>query len=70
MRFDNYYVSEYKRVLDNIKVNEDKLVTMAENVEKRVQNAKSENTKKLIIISASAVAMGLGVCLAMKKRKQ
>lgn len=69
MRFDNYYVSEYKRVLDNIKVNEDKLVRLAENVEKNVSTAKSDETRKMAIASAAVVALGVGVGLAVRKRR-
>ena len=69
MRFDNYYVSEYRRVLDNIKVNEDKLVRFAENIEKNMEVAKSEETKKIIIASAAMAAVGFGVGVALYRRK-
>lgn len=69
MRFDNYYVSEYRRVLDNIKVNEDKLVRFAENIEKNIEVAKTEETKKIVIASAAVAAVGFGVGVALHRRK-
>lgn len=69
MRFDNYYVSEYRRVLDNIKVNEDKLVRFAENIEKNIEVAKAEETKKIVIASAAVVAVGVGVGVALRRRR-
>lgn len=69
MRFDNYYVSEYRRVLDNIKVNEDKLVRFAENIEKNMEVAKSEETKRIVIASAAVAAVGFGVGMALRRRK-
>lgn len=69
MRFDNYYVSEYRRVLDNIKVNEDKLVRFAENIEKNIEVAKTEGTKRIVIASAAVAAVGVGVGVALHRRK-
>ena len=69
MRFDNYYLSEYKRVLDNIKINEDKLLCFAENIEKNIEIAKSEETKKMAIASATAVAVGVGIGFALRRKK-
>lgn len=69
MRFDNYYVSEYKRVIDNVKANEELLSKVAEDVEARVNNIQSENTKKIIVASAVALTIGAGVVVAVRKRK-
>lgn len=69
MRFDNYYVSEYKRVIDNVKANEELLSKVAEDVEVRVNNIQSENTKKIIVASAVALTIGAGVVVAVRKRK-
>lgn len=69
MRFDNYYVSEYKRVIDNVKANEELLSKVAEDVEARMNNIQSENTKKIIVASAVALTIGAGVVVAVRKRK-
>lgn len=69
MRFDNYYLSEYRRVLDNIKMSEEKLLNFAENIENNIERARSEETKKLVMASATAVAVGIGIGLALRKRR-
>ncbi len=69
MRFDNYYLSEYRRVLDNIKVNEDKLLCFAENIEKNIEIAKNEETKKIVIASVAMAVIGVGVGVALRRRK-
>lgn len=69
MRFDNYYLSEYRRVLDNIKINEDKLLDFAENIEKNIEVARSEETKRLVVASATAVMVGVGIGLALRRKK-
>ena len=69
MRFDNYYLSEYRRVLDNIKINEDKLLDFAENIEKNIEIARSEETKRLAVASATAVMVGVGIGLALRRKR-
>ena len=69
MRFENYYVSEYRRVLDNIKMSEDKLEHFSENIEKNIERAKTEDAKKVAIVSALAVAVGVGVGVSIRRRK-
>jgi hypothetical protein len=69
MRFDNYYLSEYRRVLDNIKINEAKLMDFAENIDKNIEVAKSAEAKRLAVVSATAVMVGIGVGLALRKRR-
>lgn len=69
MRFENYYVSEYRRVLDNIKMNEDRLVNFTENIEKNIERAKSDNAKRVAVASAVAVAVGAGVGVSLHRRK-
>lgn len=69
MRFENYYVSEYRRVLDNIKMNEDRLVNFTENIEKNIERAKSDNAKRVAVASAVAVAVGVGVGVSLHRRK-
>ena len=69
MRFDNYYLSEYRRVLDNIKLNEDKLLDFAENIEKNIELARSEENKRLMMASATAVMVGVGIGLALRRKR-
>jgi hypothetical protein len=69
MRFDNYYLSEYRRVLDNIKINEAKLLDFAENIDKNIEIARSAEAKRLAVVSATAVMVGVGVGLALRKRR-
>lgn len=69
MRFDNYYLSEYRRVLDNIKLNEDKLLDFAENIEKNLELARSEENKRLMMASATAVIVGVGIGFALRRKR-
>lgn len=69
MRFDNYYLSEYRRVLDNIKLNEDKLLDFAENIEKNIELARSEENKRLMMASATAVIVGIGIGFALRRKR-
>ena len=69
MRFDNYYLSEYRRVLDNIKLNEDKLLDFAENIEKNIELARSEENKRLMMASATAVIVGVGIGFALRRKR-
>ncbi len=69
MRFDNYYLSEYRRVLDKIKINEAKLMYFAENIDKNIEVAKSAEAKRLAVVSATAVVVGIVVGLALRKRR-
>ncbi len=71
MTFDkNYYVDEYKRVMDNLKVNEERAALLAENVEAKALKAKDEKRKQLLVTSAAVLVSGVGLGLLVLKRKK
>ena len=69
MRVDNYYVNEYKRVIDNVKVTEDVLTKVAVDVEERANNLTAGNSKKIVAFSAIAVTVGVAACVVLRKGK-
>lgn len=71
MTFDkNYYVDEYKRVMDNLKVNEERVALLAENVEAKALKVKDEKRKQLLAASAVVLVSGAGLGLLVSKCKK
>ena len=72
MTFDKtYYVDEYKRVMDNLKVNEERIGLLAENVEAKALKAKDEKKMQLVTTSVAILATGVGIGLLWNlKRKK
>lgn len=65
----NYYVDEYKRVMDNLRVSEDRVSLLAENIESKAIKAKDEKKKQILISSALVAGVGAGlIFLRFKKR--
>ena len=65
----NYYVDEYKRVMDNLKVSEDRVSLLAENIEAKAIRAKDEKRRQLLISSVLVAGIGAGlVVYKIKKR--
>lgn len=64
----NYYVDEYKRVMDNLKVSEDRVSLLAENIEAKAIKVKEEKKKRIIVSSAVIVGVGAGLVIS-KLRK-
>ncbi len=65
----NYYVDEYKRVMDNLKVSEDRVSLLAENIEAKALMVKEEK-KRQMIVSTAIVAAGVGVGLVVSKLRK
>lgn len=64
----NYYVDEYKRVMDNLKVSEDRVSLLAENIEAKAIKVKEEKKKRTIV--SSAVIAGVGAGLVISKLRK
>ncbi len=65
----NYYVDEYKRVMDNLKVSEDRVSLLAENIEAKALKAKDEKKKQLIISSALIAGVGAGLVISKLRKR-
>lgn len=69
MEFNDFYVGEYKRLMDNISISDDSLLNLADNIESLIISEKNSKRKQIIAASAAVVIAGVGVKLAMDKRR-
>ena len=60
----NYYVDEYKRAMDNLKVSEDRVSLLAENIEAKAIKVKEEKKKRIIVSSAVIAGVGAGLVIS------
>ena len=65
----DYYVDEYKRVMDNLRVSEDRVSLLAENIESKAIRAKDEKKKQLLISSAVIAGVGAGLVISRSRKR-
>lgn len=65
----DYYVDEYKRVMDNLRVSEDRVSLLAENIESKAIKAKDEKKKQILISSAVIAGVGAGLVISRLRKR-
>lgn len=65
----DYYVDEYKRIMDNLRVSEDRVSLLAENIESKAIRAKDEKKKQLLISSAVIAGVGAGLVISRLRKR-
>ncbi len=65
----NYYVDEYKRVMDNLRVSEDRVALLAENIESKAKKSKDEKKKQILVSSALIAGVGAGLVISKLRKR-
>ncbi len=66
---NDFYVCEYRRLMDNINISDDSLLNITDNIEKMIINERNSKKKQIIAASAALVVVGMGVKLVMDRRR-
>lgn len=69
MENNDFYVCEYRRLMDNISISNDSLLNITDNIEKKIINERNSKKKQIIAASAALVVVGMGVKLVMDRRR-
>lgn len=65
----NYYVDEYKRVMDNLRVSEDRVALLAETIESKAKKSKDEKKKQILVSSALIAGVGAGLVISKLRKR-
>lgn len=65
----DYYVDEYKRVMDNLRVSEDRVALLAENIESKAKKSKDEKKKQILVSSALIAGVGAGLIISKLRKR-
>lgn len=65
----DYYVDEYKRVMDNLRVSEDRVALFAENIESKAKKTKDEKKKQILVSSALIAGVGAGLVISKLRKR-
>lgn len=69
MEYVDYYVDNYKRLVNSISVNEDIISSLEEKLEKRIQAEKNIKKKQIMVASAAIILIGAGIKFGFGKKR-
>ena len=69
MEYVDYYVDNYKRLVNSISVNEDIISSLEEKLEKRIQAEKNIKKKQIMVASAAIILIGAGIKFGFCKKR-
>ena len=69
MEYNDFYIGEYKRLIDNINISDASLNDLTDNIESLITSEKNNKKKQIVAASAALIVAGVSVKIFLNKRR-
>lgn len=69
MEYNDFYIGEYKRLIDNINISDASLNDITDNIESLITLEKNNKKKQIVAASAALIVAGVSVKIFLNKRR-